>query len=132
MKKIIFVMCIFLLILLVGCKKPGNMNVEVDKGGSETKIDVESDEGSQHIEVSTKNTDDWCATGSTWSSTGSQGSAEMIVVGIETSGKYKGYCHITLDTENMNIDYYSDEDNNGYRVMVINGQKFESEWSGEE
>ena len=58
----------------------------------------------------------------------------MIIVGIVESGKYEGYCHITYDIEtsdtSANMDYYFDEDGNGYQVMEINGQTYENSWTG--
>lgn len=133
MKKITFFLMVLLAIsLLVGCT--GNADVDIKSSGNEADIDIETEEGEQHIEVSGKNTDEWCAEGSTWSSTGTQGSAKMVVVGIETSGKYKGYCHVKYDMDSAgaqaNADYYFDEDGNGYQIIEMNGQTFESEWTG--
>ena len=98
-----------------------------------TTMTVESDDGNAKIEVK-EGTDSWCAAGSEWKMTGDQGNAQWNIEGIVASGKYKGYCHVTYDIASddtqANMDYYFKEDGSGYQVMEVNGQKFESQWTG--
>jgi len=119
MKKIFLFL---ILVLLVACAKKVDTGDKVVVTDGDTKI------------VATAGSDDWCSTGSTWSATGSEGSAKMVVVGIETSGKYKGYCHVTYDMDSAdgdaNMEFYFDEDNNGYQIMDIDGQHIEMEYTG--
>jgi len=132
-----------LLLFSLGCQEADKTVIEnqmennLDEGDTvdidDNTILIETEEGGK-IESNIQNEDEWCGAGSTWSMTGSEGDAEMVVEGIVNSGKYAGYCHITYDVDSedtqANIDYYFDEDGNGYQVMVINGQTFESEWTG--
>ncbi|MBU1976026.1 MAG: hypothetical protein KKG59_06505 [Nanoarchaeota archaeon] len=106
--------------------------VTVEGDDEDAKITIESDDGDQVIEAKS-GTDSWCSEGAEWSSSGSEGDAQMVIVGIVDSGKYKDYCHVTYDFDSAggqgNMDMYFNEEGNGYQVMEVNGQKFESEWS---
>jgi len=125
MKKTIYVVCIVLMLSLVACSSKVTKTID-----GKDKVVVKHDDTTI---VATEGKDDWCGEGSTWDMDNTDGSASMVVVGIESSGKYKGYCHVTYDIETgedtANIDFYFDEDGNGYQVMDINGEKIEQTWS---
>ena len=113
--------------MIVGCQKSEEKSADVDieNKGDSTKVTVESEDGKQTIDVKTANEDEWCNVGSEVTTAGPSGSSVLKVVGIETSGKYEGYCHMTYDMESAeggaDIDVYFDEDGNGYQIMNING-----------
>ena len=78
----------------------------------------------------------WCDQGADWSWIApGEGSAKWSVVGIESSGKYKGLCHIEYEVQSgegsTRMDYYINEDeDSGYLEMTMpNGQKFTQEWT---
>ncbi len=141
MKKAIISIMFVLMLAFVGCQSTvedvmenriaaeTGENVDVDADGD--KVTITTDDGIVKSEV--KNKDSWCQEGSTWDMATAEADANMVVVGIESSGKYAGYCHITynMDSEdtNLKMDYYFDEEGNGYQVMDIDGRKVESEWS---
>jgi len=132
---------IIVMFLTIGCEKAAEKklekeiggDVDIDKKGDETKITIKSDDGEAEMEINSKNADDWCAEGSTLKSSGQDGSMNMVVLGIEKSGKYKGYCHMKYDIESKeetgSIEFYHDKDGNGFQVMDINGEKMEMEWN---
>lgn len=134
----VLVVSLFLLIV-VGCQSHSveyttdEGHVEMEGDGTEGTIVVETEDGTQTAEYKT-GADSWCQEGAEWSSTGYDASTSMIVEGIVESGKYEGYCHVTYDVEtadtSANIDYYFDEEGNGYQVMEIDGQTYESSWTG--
>lgn len=132
MRKILVLIFLIAMITIVGCQK----NIDVDNKEKETTINVESKDGNAEITVKEGDVDSWCATGTEWKSTGTQGNAQMIVQGIIKTGKYAGYCHVTYDVDaegtQADINYYFNEEGDGYQVMVVNGQTFESEWTTEE
>lgn len=109
-------------------------DVTVEQEGEDATVTVETDEGETTLEVDAENTDEWCQTGSTWKMSGTEGQAEMKIVGLETTGKYAGYCHVTYDIDaegaQGQADFYFNKDGDGYQVMTMNGQKFEQEWTG--
>lgn len=115
------------LLLLAGCQTAQTATTQtISADGGEVKINVEA-----------KNTDEWCQAGSEWKMTSAgegAGTAKMVIEGIVKGGKYDGYCHVKYDVSSesgeANIDYYFKEDGSGYQVMDINGQKFESQWTG--
>jgi len=121
MRRIIFL--IGVLLLLVGC-------------GETSETTIETDEGDVNVKSSVKNADEWCQVGSEWSMDGGDGSAKMVVEELVSSGKYNGFCHVTYDVSSeegtANIDFYFNEKGDGYQVMEMNGQKFESEWTAAE
>lgn len=113
------------LLLLAGCQKANTQTIATD--GGEIKVTGEA-----------KNTNAWCQAGSEWKTTSTgegAGTAKMVIEGIVSSGKYAGYCHVTYDVStesgSANVDYYFKEDGSGYQVMNVNGQKFESQWTGQ-
>jgi hypothetical protein len=118
MKNLIF--ALFVVVLLVGC------------GGG--KVTVETEEGDQKIEVTTRSDPSWCQTGSEWKMSGPQAVGKMVIEGVIEGGKYDGYCHVTYDIKaegtEANVDFYFNEEGAGYQVMDVNGQKFESQWNG--
>lgn len=108
-------------------------DAEVDMEGDETHMTVETDEGT--VEIETKGTDsgEWCKEGAEWKMTAEEGQAQMVIVGIESSGEYEGLCHVEYDIAMPDtqgeMDFYFDEDGNGYQVMNINGQEIKTEFS---
>ncbi len=142
MKKLFFV---FAVLLLAGCQaaveksmesqieKQTGAEADVDISGREAKISVETDEGTQNVEMKVKNEGSWCMAGSEWTTSGAQGMGKMVIVGIESSGKYAGYCHVKYDMQaqggQANADFYFTEEGAGYQVIEVNGQKFESQWT---
>lgn len=142
MKKLFLV---FAVLLLAGCQAAVEKSVEkqiesktggdvsVDVEGNEANINIETEKGTQEIQVTAKNTGSWCQAGSEWQSSGVEGMAKMVIVGIESSGKYAGYCHVTYDVQaqgsQANADFYFTEEGAGYQVIEVNGQKFESTWT---
>lgn len=125
MKKAIgFILLLVIISFVVGCGEPAK------------KVVVEGEEGKQEITVKAGD-GSWCQEGAEWKMTTTgegAGTAKMVIVGIVSGGKYDGYCHVTYDVSgedvDANIDYYFKEDGSGYQVMEVNGQKFESEWTG--
>jgi hypothetical protein len=113
MKKVILLLVG--LLLIVGCNR-----TEVYQDG-ENVVTITNDEV----------VDKWCGE-STIKSSGPNGEANIVIEGVETSGKYAGYCHGTYKLEspngNLNVDYYFDQEGNGYTVSEINGQTYESEY----
>lgn len=112
-----------LLLMLVGCSSQQTTTVKA--GGTEVEVTT-----------NVQNAEDWCQTGSKWSMDGTQGSMNMIIEGIISSGKYAGYCHVTYDvgTEEgqVNADFYFNEEGAGYQVIEVNGQTIESSWTAPE
>ncbi len=130
---IVAVVIVVLLVLLFTyrCSRAvQNTMLGVDSLGAGSHVTVNSPDG--QVNINSQNADSWCPVGSTYSSSGTEGSMNMAVVGIETSGKYQGLCHMRyeINTENGGtIDYYYDEAGSGYQVMDINGQKMETQWT---
>jgi len=147
MKKIIAIVLLLVALgLLVGCKAPtykvtgdGDDFVEVTQDGDDKTgtYSWETEDGQVEGEYTVKNEDDWCQTGTTWSMSGvgteGFGSMDMVIEGIVKIGEYAGYCHIKLNAESeeemVKMDYYFDEDGNGYQVLVMNGQTMKSSWT---
>ncbi len=129
MKKLSLMLLLIITVFLVGCKTA----VE-DKENSESEITVEGENGKQEIKVTKGDKDTWCQKGTEWEMTASgdtNTNAKMLIEGIMTDGKYKGYCHVTYDMTSeggsANMDYYFNEEGNGYQIMDINGQHIETE-----
>jgi hypothetical protein len=67
-------------------------------------------------------------------STGAEGEqASWKIDKLETSGEYKGLCHViytmTGADEDIRMDYWFDESGeNGYYEMKMNGQTVKQEW----
>jgi len=126
MRKMLALFAVLAVLALAGCKA-GETVYTADDGKTTVTADV-------------KNTGDWCQAGSEWkmSSTAEEqpSNVKMVIEGIVSGGKYDGYCHVTYDVtseENQaNIDFYFNEEGDGYQVMVVNGQTYESAWSGGE
>jgi uncharacterized lipoprotein NlpE involved in copper resistance len=142
MKKIFIVLMVLSLLVLVGCSDHFEYEYSVDDETIEGSVDgddyhaeVTNDDGTTEIEVHVENEDSWCQTGSTWASTGNDGSASMVVEGIIEEGEYEGFCHIIMNTETSDAEttseYYINEDSTeGYYVMNVNGEEFKYSWSG--
>jgi hypothetical protein len=78
----------------------------------------------------------WCDKNADWSWIApGEGSAKWDVVGLETSGKYAGLCHIVYEVQSddgtTQMNYYINEnEDSGYLDMVMpNGQTFTQSWS---
>ncbi len=102
----------------------------VNSIGDGSHVTVNGPDG--QVNINSQNADSWCPVGSTYSQSGAEGGMTMQVVGIETSGKYQGLCHMRYEmtgTDSGTIDYYYDQEGAGYQVMNINGQKVETQWS---
>jgi len=125
MKRIFFVFVLLSLLFVTGCVKETK---EISISDGETQVDIKTDINDNSL--------DWCQEGATWSMSSSgeeNANVNMVIQGIVTEGKYKGYCHVTYDVtseENTaNMDFYYDEDGNGYQVMNVEGNVFESSWT---
>ncbi|MEA3430539.1 MAG: hypothetical protein U9R08_04675 [Nanoarchaeota archaeon] len=139
-KYMVLAILIVSVIVLAGCGEKtvyedSDSEVVVDNGDNTVTSTIKSDDGEQTTVVTgTTGEDSWCAEGSKWVTEGAEGSAEMIVQGIMKTGKYAGFCHITYDIDaegsEANMDVYFDEEGNGYQVMEVAGQTFETEWTG--
>lgn len=129
MKRILFLA--FAALLLAGCQQ----SVQTGANGEDYQATVSTEDGDVHISGSSQNADEWCQAGSTWAMTGDQADANMVIEGLVTTGKYAGYCHVTYDATTAqgetHVDYYFNKDGSaGYQVMDVNGQTYESEWTG--
>ncbi|MBN2111925.1 hypothetical protein JW707_02375 [Candidatus Woesearchaeota archaeon] len=117
MRKIIGL--IFLLVLLFGCQQQ-SATIKTAKGDVEVTTNV-------------REVHEWCQAGSEWSMAGQQAVANMVIVGLVSSGKYAGYCHVTYDVDTAqgqaNADFYFKEDGSGYQVVNVNGQTIETSWT---
>lgn len=138
MKKILALLSVLACMLIIaGCEEAAEKTIDSDTSsdGIKTKTTVTTDEGEKVVvEGNAKNTDSWCQAGSEWKATATESTTKMIIVGLETSSKYAGLCHVTYDIaaegKTINADYYFSQDGaSGYQVMDIGGQKIESEWS---
>ncbi|MFH2027714.1 MAG: hypothetical protein ABIJ08_01115 [Nanoarchaeota archaeon] len=117
--------------------------VSVEKTGDKTTISVQSDDGKDmDVEVTTLNrgSGDWCPVGGEWkyATTVDQGSVQgqWEVLGFETSGEYKGLCHVKYKVEQagqtINMEYWFEEGGkDGYVKMNAGGQEFVQEWHSE-
>lgn len=85
------------------------------------------------IKVNIGNGENWCNQGSFVNSKGSQGEFKLEVIGIEDNGEYMGMCHMRYEIgtsgEQGIIDYYIDENGNGFQIMNINGEQTKTAWS---
>ena len=141
MKKVLgLIFLVTVLVMLAGCQKivekklesELNADVDIESSKSGGKVTIKGEDIDQEIEVKVGDKDSWCQEGSEWKSTGTEGTAKMVIEGIVSGGKYDGYCHVKYDinTEegDANIDFYFTEDGDGYQVMKINGQTIETEY----
>lgn len=128
------------LALLSGCTQTtqsGDGTTTVTQTGEGTNVDmtVSTDEGEVTIQGQVLNEDDWCQAGSNWTLTSPEGGATWVIVGLESSGEFAGYCHVTYDVDapdsQVNADFYFKEDGSGFQVLNINGQTIKTEWTGE-
>jgi len=143
--KIIAILAIMMAIMLAGCAEKvaeehmeaqieaeTGHDAEVEIDGEDAKMTLETDEGVVQIETKGVDSDEWCKEGAEWKMTAEQGQAEMVIVGIESSGEYKGMCHVTYDIDiaeaQGEMDFYFDQEGNGYQVMNINGQEIKTEF----
>ncbi len=140
MKKIIFIL--FALLVLSACTQTvtktedGKTVTTTTTTPENSKTTIETETGTTTIETNTKG-DSWCSPGSNWNmqSSGMEGNAnaKMVVVNLETSGKYAGMCHVIYTAEgpdgNIKMDYWFNEaGTDGYYEMDINGQKITQEF----
>jgi len=112
--------------------------VTTTERGEEVKTVMESDDG--RIEVTAKEgADDWCQTGAAWNmnseATSGDARASWTIDKLETSGEYKGYCHVLYTVKSpegdVKMEYWFDESGkNGYYEMDVEGQKYTQEWHG--
>ena len=113
--------------LLIACNNNPTGQAVVDT------VTIQSEQGKSTVMVR-EGDSSWCSEGSQWKMTGAEGNAEWVIQGIVSSGKYAGYCHVSYDIDSADtqadIDYYFNEDGDGYQVMNVNGQMFETEWKG--
>lgn len=136
----ILIVCI-LVLFVTSCQSTQDKMIEHQiEAESGKDVEVNSATGSMVIEsedetITIKEGDkySWCQQGSEWNMQSDQAQANMVVEGIVSAGKYAGYCHVVYDmtSENSvaNMDFYFDEDGNGYQVMEVNGQKYEQSWT---
>ena len=115
MKKILLLLGI--LLLVAGCQS-----------GTESGETVVMDDGETKVTTTAGDTDEWCQEGATWSATNAEASANMVIIGLVSSGDYAGYCHVKYDVDSAdtqaNVDLYFKEDGSGYQVINVNGQTF--------
>jgi hypothetical protein len=116
MKKIIGVfLVVAMLFVVAGC---GNDEADM----STESVDVNVEEGENN----------WCSEGSKFSVKGSEGEVSMVVVGVETTGKYVGYCHMRYEFDSLenggSMDYYFNENGDGFQVIDVDGEKMEMVW----
>ncbi|MBN2368469.1 hypothetical protein JXC34_05615 [Candidatus Woesearchaeota archaeon] len=145
MKKAFVVMLVLVMLAVTSCVKVAETVAEkkmeaetganVDIDGN--KVTIESDEGKVEIESNIEDSEEWCKEGSNWKMTATgeeEGSANMVIKGLMTSGKYEGLCHveyiIVSEGETTTMDLYLDEEGGGYQVVQADGQTFEMEWHG--
>ncbi|MBN2423096.1 hypothetical protein JXB41_07780 [Candidatus Woesearchaeota archaeon] len=148
MKKMLILLLILTIVALAGCQKAQDkivesqiekntgMEADVQSNDGSVTITTEDEEGTKtEITANKGDGESWCQEGAEWkmTQTGEQdANAQWRIVGIVTSGKYEGYCHVryTVDSDEtqMDMDYYFDEDGSGYQVMELNGQTYETEW----
>ncbi len=161
MKKLIYIVLVIMLILgLSGCLstpaetksetriKTGDDEVKTKtetrvtgSGPSQTfETTFETDEGKQTVKITgTEGKEGWCPVGGDWNmeSTGLEGveTASWKVIGLETTGKYAGLCHVLYTSKSaegdVKIDYWFEESGDrGYYEMDVGGQKIAQEFRG--
>jgi hypothetical protein len=114
-----------LLLVLTACStsvpKVTDTNVEVTTNDAETNLEIADNTATAQIGESS-----WCSVGTTIKSNTVDANANLEVIGIETSGQYAGYCHsnykINSNGYDLNMDYYLNQEGNGYVVTNMNGQ----------
>jgi hypothetical protein len=125
-KTIILALAIISILVLAGC------GPETEDRGETVTVTTEED-GEQVTITSTEGEDSWCAAGSSWKMTGTEETTGCRVIRLETSGEYRGLCHViytmTGADEDIRMDYWFDESGeNGYYEMKMNGQTVKQEW----
>ena len=125
---------IMAMLLLAGCQSSVTGQVTADTKDTVHQT-IETDNGTVQISATEGQNDSWCQTGAQWSMNApSQGQdAQWTIDKLETSGEYKGLCHViyTANTPDgkMRMDYYFDESgDNGYYEMNIGGKTIKQEW----
>jgi len=115
-----------------------DVDVEIDLDKNKQEMKIETDEGTIEVKSDMKNTDEWCAAGSTWDYTATtdagNANAEWNIIGLINSGEYSGLCHVkyiaTTPQGDSTMDYYFSEDGeSGYFEMDVGGQVIKQEWS---
>jgi hypothetical protein len=132
MKRMISILLIATLLLASsGCgggEKTDTVTVKTEGGEQTTTVTMTGGTG-----------EEWCEAGTDWTmqTTGVQGdaSATWKIVGLETSGKYAGLCHVIYTSQSpdgkVTMDYWFDETGeNGYFEMEVNGQKISQKIGG--
>lgn len=124
---ILLVLAAFSVLLLIGCG-PKTVTFVTEEEGEQITVTAEEGVGV-----------DWCQTGANWKMTAAgeeQAQAAWVIDKLETSGEYKGLCHVVYTVkesggEEIYMDYWFDESGeNGFVEMDINGQKIKQEWHG--
>lgn len=134
MKKIFFSF-FALLVILTACGNQVSDGTTIS--GARTDI-IETDEGKVEVTTVSTGAASWCPAGGEWkySADVEQGSVkgQWEVIGLETSGQYKGLCHVKYKVESnqgmADIEYWFREGGeSGYMQMDVNGQKITQEWN---
>lgn len=119
------ILVMILLVVIGGCSNSGEVKVDEDDSLN-VNVASENDAGSD---------DDWCNEGSVVDVSDSSGAYRFEVLGIVESGEYEGMCHsrYVVDSEGDSgvMDYYVDEDGNGFQVMTMNGETTKIQWSND-
>ncbi|MBW2999287.1 YgdI/YgdR family lipoprotein [Candidatus Woesearchaeota archaeon] len=131
MKKLILALAIVSILLLAGC---GPEAEDTEERG-ETVTVISEQDGEEVVVTTTEGDDSWCAAGSSWHMTGPDDTTGCKVIRLETSGEYRGLCHVICTMmaadEEVEWKYWFDESgDNGFVEMDINGQKIKQEWHG--
>lgn len=122
MRKQIFILFLLLSIFAVGCSQSGN----------QVKQEYTTPDG-QKVVVTGSGVKEggWCQPGQKWNMAAGVQTADMTFQGVETQGKYAGYCRVAYvmnaDGKAINIDMYIKEDGSGYQVIHMGDQDIESE-----
>jgi len=124
MKRILFVVLVLALVFLAACEQKNTTTLQTEQGNVVISEESQGAKG-------------WCPAGGQWKYAANveQGAAtgEWKVLGLETSGKYAGLCHVkyTLKQGAQTIDmeyWFTEDGESGYVQMDVNGQKITQEW----
>lgn len=127
---------LIILILMVGCQKQ-TFETGADVDNQHTEINIKDESMDGKIEVDVIESDSWCKAGSQWKFAGAtdQGAqtGSWKILELVKTGKYAGLCHIIWEAQNIEgstkMEYYfSENGENGYYEIDVNGQKIAQEW----